>query len=197
MNRLEQTLIDMIQEQQVKLGYVKETIRLYFPESSIQYLIDGDESLGNKSVTDKKLQDKSLSGEALSKELGKALSTINPSLGAIRFVLKGDRFALIIPPQGSAYVHEEVAQNAFLTALIQLFGSQQVDLEKVKELFAAFDADYVCQEADGIEFDYLFYFNKAEENKYYYCVKFHGAHASYHRFNEHDIKDIDESFLTN
>ena len=36
--KLEQNIIDMIKEEQAKLGYRKESIRLYYPLSSLVHL---------------------------------------------------------------------------------------------------------------------------------------------------------------
>lgn len=175
MEKLEHTLIDIIQEQQIKLGYVKESIRLYFPESSIQYLLN---------------QSQHVIGDDLDKKLKEALINLSPHLGNIKFNSKEGRYALIIPVEASTFVYNHIAENLFLEELIQLFSSHQVSLEQVKKLFEKYDPDYVCKKEDGIEFDYLFYFVNYEEDKYYYCVKFDEGHCSYHRFNAHDIEDI-------
>ncbi len=36
---LEQNIIDVIAEQQAKLGYLKETVRLYYPADSLKHLL--------------------------------------------------------------------------------------------------------------------------------------------------------------
>ena len=40
--RLEKNLIDIIKEEQAKLGYRKESIRLYYPLGSLKHLLKAD-----------------------------------------------------------------------------------------------------------------------------------------------------------
>lgn len=40
-DRLAQSLIDIIKEQQAKLGYRKEIVRLYYPLSSLNHFLRG------------------------------------------------------------------------------------------------------------------------------------------------------------
>ena len=46
--KLEQNIIDMIKEEQAKLGYRKESIRLYYPLSSLVHLTG--ENLGEQEM---------------------------------------------------------------------------------------------------------------------------------------------------
>ncbi len=48
--KLEQNIIDMIKEEQAKLGYRKESIRLYYPLSSLVHLTGAD--LGEQEMLD-------------------------------------------------------------------------------------------------------------------------------------------------
>ena len=41
-NRLETSLIDVIKEEQAKLGYMKEKISLYYPLSSLNHFFGGE-----------------------------------------------------------------------------------------------------------------------------------------------------------
>lgn len=43
--KLEQNLIDLIKEEQIKLGYQKETIRLYYPADSLLRLLGKELSI--------------------------------------------------------------------------------------------------------------------------------------------------------
>ena len=42
-DRLAQSLIDIIKEQQAKLGYRKEIVRLYYPLSSLNHFFEGQD----------------------------------------------------------------------------------------------------------------------------------------------------------
>lgn len=175
MNTLEQTLIDIIQEQQIKLGYVKETVRLYFPEASLKSILGLEETVNTKEMES---------------HLQTTIDQMGEHFGEVHFKSKAGRYALVIPPMGCAYVHDYVQPNPFLTELIGLFRKHHVTLEQVKALFAKYDADFICEAEDGIEFDYLLYFKNKRIDSYYYCLKFDVGHGSYHRFSENDISGI-------
>ena len=42
----------------------------------------------------------------------------------------------------------------------------------------------------GTDFDYAVYFDDAEYDAYYYCVKMEMGHTIYHRFTEADYRAI-------
>ena len=51
-NRLENSLIDVIKEEQAKLGYMKEKIRLYYPLSSLNHFFGNEtDAAGTVSYT--------------------------------------------------------------------------------------------------------------------------------------------------
>ena len=41
-NKLKQNIIDQIKEAQIKIGYVKETVRLYYPAATLNTLMGTD-----------------------------------------------------------------------------------------------------------------------------------------------------------
>ena len=43
-SKLEKNLIDLMKEEQAKLGYRKEAVRLYYPLSSLNHLFDAEDS---------------------------------------------------------------------------------------------------------------------------------------------------------
>ena len=42
--RLEQSLIDIVKEEQAKLGYRKEDVRLYYPLSTLNHFFDTEDT---------------------------------------------------------------------------------------------------------------------------------------------------------
>lgn len=166
---LEQMISQMIVEQQIKLGYVRETVRLYLPASTLEGVLQTSE---------------------LKEPLKKFCHEVEPRLGKVLISHEGTRYCIAIPPEGGAYVHEHIAATDFLVALIDLFRYHGVVIEDVKKLFSRFSAHYVCEKQAGEEFDYLLYFEDKTIDEYYYLVKFDGEHASYHRFTEHDVREL-------
>ena len=169
-------LMDMIKEQQMKLGYAKETIRLYMPETSLRAVI--------------------APGQDVSEELlGKAIEVfekqVADTLGNVKFRKLDSRYCIMVSPQGSEYVHREIPDQPFLADMIGLFSRHDISIQDVKDIFEKHSTDYACVKQDGTEFDYLLYFTgRIPLDGYFYCVKFDHGHASYHRFNHHDIKSI-------
>ncbi len=176
LERLESTLTEMIKEQQMKLGYEKETVRFYFQETSM------DAFLGLPYSTDWTDAQISSLQEKMRKQAG-------GTLGELVITKKGNRFCVTIPPEGSAYVHQHVKENPFLREMIQLFQCHHVELAEVQALFERYGA-YRCEKADGLEFDYLFYFLTPDVDTWFYCLKFDAGHASYHRFTKEDLETV-------
>lgn len=166
---LEHMISQMIVEQQVKLGYVKETVRLYLPSSTLEGILQTSE---------------------LKEPLGRFCKVVQGRLGKVEITRQGQRYCIAIPPEGGAYIHKYVKPTAFLVELIERFRHHGISISDVTDLFEKFSPDYVCEKQSGEEFDYLLYFRDKTIDEYFYLVKFDGEHASYHRFMEHDVKDL-------
>ncbi len=173
--RLEENMMDIIAEQQAKLGYLKEPVRLYYPLSSLQHLtgIQGDAEDMNRELQD------------LAEEVRDTLGKVQVS----RSVKEKDRFCLFCPKQASEYVHEHKERNPFIYELVQLFSKHGVTMEQVIALFEKQNSAYeVLQIPDG-DFDVAIHFLD-HSDPYYYCFKDEGCHMSYHRFLQEDYLDL-------
>ena len=94
--RLEKNLIDIIKEEQAKLGFRKEEIRLYYPLISLNHFFEADDDVD---------------------EMQTRLDSPEESKEKTRRYLcdtQKDRFCLHIPEQGSVYVREHTAENEFI-----------------------------------------------------------------------------------
>ena len=87
--RLEKSLTDTIKEEQAKLGFRKEAIRLYYPLSSLNHFFDVQEG-----------------EEQMLHRLQHLPETWQEKLGDVGVTAKKERFCFYIPEQGSVYVHE-------------------------------------------------------------------------------------------
>jgi 2-hydroxy-3-keto-5-methylthiopentenyl-1-phosphate phosphatase len=99
---LENNIIDVIKEEQIKLGYKSETIRLYYPMESVNHLLKTE-----------------LSAEGLLRELKSFRDYVKERLGDIEYSNKETRFCIVIPPKGVTYVHEEAEDRHFLKEFIE------------------------------------------------------------------------------
>ena len=105
-SRLEKSIMDVIKEEQAKLGYRKEKIRLYYPLSSLNHFfqVEGD-------VT------------GMLEKLNWFSEYTKQRLGQVEVTNEGERFCFHIPEEGVEYVHEQMKENEFIKELIGLGGS--------------------------------------------------------------------------
>ena len=81
--KLKQNVIDMLEEQQQKLGYQKETVRLYYPLESLNHLLGTEvEKDGMKPL------------------LLEFREYVKDQLGERRFSEKAGRYGIMIPQEG-------------------------------------------------------------------------------------------------
>ena len=95
--RLEKNIIDVIKEEQAKLGYRKEKIRLYYPLSSLNHFFQLD-------VDETGMQEK----------LSRFSEYEEGKLGSVEVTSKGERFCFHIPEEGAesvSYTHLTLPTN--------------------------------------------------------------------------------------
>ncbi|MBR1390676.1 MAG: DUF3877 family protein [Lachnospiraceae bacterium] len=172
--RLLKNITDQIKEAQIKLGYVRETVRLYYPLSSLKAILQSE-----------------VTGLAQMKTQLEHNEVFQHSpLGPIRMEIHGDRMELSISPEGCAYVHGQVDASPFLRDIIELFATHHAcSIAQVQEVFARYSTSYVCQQMEpGMDFDYVLYFTESGVDEYYYCVRMEMGHTIYHRFMKEDFE---------
>ena len=152
-NRLETSLIDVIKEEQAKLGYMKEKISLYYP---------------------------------ILKDFP---SYIEEKFGEVAVSHRGDRFCFTVSEKASEYVHNNMKENEFIKALIELVGRHGCTIEEIKELFHSYSDKIITEPMDNEEFDVMIRFDDGSD-PYYYCFKDEGCHIIYHRFLPEDYADF-------
>lgn len=171
---LEKVICDTIKEEQIKLGYEKETIRLYYPMSSLANILE-------EEISDP---------VRLTEVLTAFAELAEPRLGRIEISHKEERFCILIPPEGAAYVHEHYKDNPFLVELIEAVRQHDCTLEQLLEVFRKYSEHVECEKSKTDEFDYVIYFAEDTGDDYRYCVKFEHGHAIYHRFLKQDFQNL-------
>ena len=171
--RLEQTLMDMIKEQQLKLGFLEETIRLYYPLSTLNHFVD-----------------EPLDCAQMLKELRQFCHDVSERLGEAAVSHKGDRFCIQIPPEGAVYVHEYMGDTQFLRSLIETVAGCGCTWEDIDRLFEQVSDSVCVQQMQDEEFDRLYYFKNEQPDAYYYCFRREECHMIYHRFLPEDYKEM-------
>lgn len=171
--KLEQNIIDMIKEEQIKLGYRSETIRLYYPLESLNQLI-------GEQCNVEQMREKLKEFSEIEKE----------QLGAVVVSAKGKRFCLMIPPKGVDYIHECVKDSEFLVEFIRTIEKHGCTLEEIVQVFRKYSNKVQVEEMENSEFNNLIYFEDGIPDSYRYCLTFEGCHVTYHRFTIFDYESF-------
>ena len=171
--KLETSLIDVIKEEQAKLGYRKEKISLYYPLSTLNHFFDSQAD-----------------AEGMMELLKGFPSYINDKFGETVISHKGDRFCFTVSDRASEYVHENTKENEFIKGLINLVGKHGCTMEEIRQLFHSYSDRIVTEPMDNGEFDEMIRFDDGTD-PYYYCFKNEGCHIIYHRFLPEDYADFD------
>lgn len=172
-SKLERHIVDTIEEQQLKLGYLPETVRLYYPLSSLNRFLAID-------VTVEKMQ------ECLQECCG----YMADKLGEVKCSHQGERFCLAIPPEGARYVHEQISSDGFLAELIACVGTHGSTWGEVLSIFQKHSDSVHVQEMTNGEFNYLVYFEDGKPDDYRYCIADEGHHVTYHRYTPEDYEEF-------
>lgn len=172
-NKLEGNIIDAIEEQQLKLGYLKETVRLYYPLSSLNRFFDTV-----CGVEEMKLKLREFSGNT------------KEQLGGVTITNKGERFCIAIPPDGAEYIHNHMNAESFLTDLIETVRRHGSTLEEVLGQFYKHSDRVHVEEVKNGEFDYLVYFEDGVPDSYRYCITVEADHVIYHRYTAEDYEEF-------
>ena len=85
--KLMDNLCDILAEEQAKLGYMKEPIRLYYPLSSLNHFFGGD-----------------VSADEMQEKLSKFKSFAYDKFGEVEITHKGERFCFFLSERATEYV---------------------------------------------------------------------------------------------
>lgn len=169
--KLEKSLTDIVKEEQAKLGYRKERIRLYYPLSSLNHIF----------MTE--------CDETAMKEILRGYAGRTEYLGNVKVSNSGERFCFNIPEEGVEYVYVHTPENEFVKKLVTLLSRHDTLMEDIFNLFKSVDSDTVITKVQD-EFDWLIHFSDKHSDGYYYCFKEEGCHIIYHRFTPEDYEDM-------
>lgn len=201
-SNLERSLIDVIKEEQAKLGYYREDIRLYYPLSSLNHFLGTDvnadkmqkilEGTGeNVDETCNIVGDKE-AGSATAEPIVAGMNArLSDKLGMVEVSHRGDRFCFHILPEGVEYVHENTKENEFIRELVNLVAKHGCTIDQIYELFTAHSDRVGREKMDNGEFDERIWFQDDADDPYYYCFKQEGGHMIYHRFLPEDYEDFE------
>lgn len=171
--RLEQNITDMIKEEQIKLGYRSETVRLYYPLGSLNHFLKADCTV-----------------EQMCQELSGFCEAVRGTLGKIEVTNRGERFCLAIPPKGTDYIHAHMGEREFLVDFIGAISRHGCTMDDIFRQFYRYSEHVHIEKTDGGEFDYMICFEDGVPDAFRYCIKQEGPHMIYHRFTAEDYADF-------
>ncbi len=172
-SRLEKNICDVIKEEQIKLGYREETIRLYYPLKSLNRFLRTDYTI-----------------EAMLEAMEGFSKAVEETLGTVEVSNRGERFCLKFLPQASEYVHTHTAQDGFLYDFIHTISRHGSTIDDVLAQFRAYSDCVHVEKANHGEFDYLVYFEDGNPDDFRYCLTDEGCHIIYHRYTQEDYDDL-------
>ena len=187
-SNLERSLIDVIKEEQAKLGYYREDIRLYYPLSSLNHFLGTDV---NADKMQKILEGTGENVDATRNIVAGMNARLSDKLGMVEVSHRGDRFCFHILPEGVEYVHENTKENEFIRELVNLVAKHGCTIDQIYELFTAHSDRVGREKMDNGEFDERIWFQDDADDPYYYCFKQEGGHMIYHRFLPEDYEDFE------
>lgn len=201
-SNLERSLIDVIKEEQAKLGYYREDIRLYYPLSSLNHFLGTDvnadkmqkilEGTGENVDETRNIVEGKEAGSATAEPIVAGMNaTLSDKLGMVEVSHRGDRFCFHILPEGVEYVHENTKENEFIRELVNLVAKHGCTIDQIYELFTAHSDRVGREKMDNGEFDKRIWFQDDADDPYYYCFKQEGGHMIYHRFLPEDYEDFE------
>lgn len=170
---LERNLMDIIKEEQAKLGYRKERIRLYYPLSSLNHFFQSNFTV-----------------EEMNECLKEFCQNVAPRLGSITITNQGERFCFSIPEQGTEYVHDHSKKDEFIFRLVEVVSRHDCRMEDILSVFHSCSRQVHVEEVHNGEFDYLIYFENGQPDNYRYCFHVEDFHIIYHRYLPEDYKDL-------
>lgn len=201
-SNLERSLIDVIKEEQAKLGYYREDIRLYYPLSSLNHFLGTDvnadkmqkilEGTGENVDATRNIVEGKEAGSATAEPIVAGMNArLSDKLGMVEVSHRGDRFCFHILPEGVEYVHENTKENEFIRELVNLVAKHGCTINQIYELFTAHSNRVGREKMDNGEFDERIWFQDDADDPYYYCFKQEGGHMIYHRFLPEDYEDFE------
>lgn len=172
---LEENICDTIKEWQMKIGYQRERMQLYYKDSSLCSLLDVDLSL---------------TGTALLKVLSGFSDYSKERLGECLFSCKGSRFCIEVPEQGTLFVKVHCKDSCFLREFIDAVTKKGVTLEEVKKVFSSYTKDFVWEDRRKDDLGHVFFFKDDTIDKYVYCIEWDEFGTTYHRFTKKDYENL-------
>ena len=171
--KLKKNIIDVLIEEQIKLGYRKETVRLYYPLLSLNRFLSSDFDIDQMTIL-----------------LKDFCAFVKDDFGEVEVSNIGDRFCFKFPPKASEYVHNHMDDNSFIFNFIRTIEIHDITIDDILQVFYRYSHSVHFEKVTHGEFDYLIYFEDGIPDSFRYCITDEGVHFIYHRFTIEDYLDF-------
>ncbi len=169
---LEKNICDTLKEWELKIGYGKEPVELYYPAESLCSL------LGLPKEEKGRLE------ETLEMFLG----NVRERLGEVRITRSQDRYCIRIPESGVRYVRDHVTASPFLIKFLETVRQPGSTMASVEQIFLEYSEQAVKRL--GVDGTMIFFFQDQAVDEYVYCVEEDEFGLQYHRFTRTDYKNL-------
>ncbi len=174
-HKLRKNICDTIKEWQTKIGYRKECVQLYYKQDTLEQFFEFDASSKAK----------------LEAALELFVQENEEDFGRIQVTGEGDRYCLTIPEQGVEYIHERIAESAFLKDFLAVISKRGKTLQDIEQVFYQYSKRLVREKTkDGHT---AFYFAEEGIDDYVYLIDQDEFGLEYHRFTKRDYQKMQES----
>lgn len=165
-------LSDSVFEMMLKLGEERSSgICIYYTEDLLSYLIGEDDVSSDKLI--------------------KFKDFVADKLGKIDMEIASDgRYGLRVYSDEIDKITKSNPRRVFLRELIDKIRDRNCTIDEIKNIFEKESADYVCEEINDSEFQYVIYFRDANIDEYKYCFTFDIMGSYYHRLIDYDFETI-------
>lgn len=174
-DKFRQNLYDTLKEWEIKIGYRKNEVQLYYPRESLLELLEAGE-------------------ENLEQEIKIFCKEVKNELGDIRIyeTKEKGRYCVRIPVQGVSYVHEQVPESPFLKAFLRTVITAGAKLEDVCRVFYRFSPKIVVEKQE--EREWGIWFEDETIDAYVYYVEEDDFGLEYHRFTREAYGRLNADF---
>ncbi len=168
---LEKNICDTLKEWELKIGYSKEPVELYYPAESLISLL----------ALPKEQEDK------LEEALIFFSQKAREHLGEVRITRNRGRYCIRIPETGCRYVRDHITASPFLIKFLEVIHQPCSSLASVEQVFLQFSNQVIKhKEAEA----YVFFFQDAGIDEYVYYVEEDEFGLQYHRFTRADYQNL-------
>ena len=163
----------MIKESQIKLGFEKNPVTIYYPIEALNHLLDTD-----------------LGEEQMDQCLQNFAKKVKDPLGEVVFQRNKSRYGITVPVQGVCYIDRNVTDNGFLRDLLELLRRHDCNKEQILAVFKKYSDQIRVQDVTDNDFDYAVWFENDANNSYRYCFHEEEGHVIYHRFTPREYQAL-------